>query len=227
MLNVHTLEFTEHSPDYLSLVQLPIKYDPNAKCPNVLKFLGQVLKPKDVFTSLQLCDYCLYKSAKYEKAVMCVGKGDNGKSTFLKPIERLLGVKNVSHVSLQELNGDKFAIANLCGKLANIFADLKSEKLPNTGVFKMLVSGDVIRAQRKHAQPFDYGNYAKLIYSANQIPEADDISYAYFKRWIILIFDRIFTNDNKDTNLINKLTTDEELSGLLTLHAPCASTSIA
>jgi putative DNA primase/helicase len=81
----------------------------------------------------------------------------------------------------------------------------------------MLVSGDVIRAQRKHSQPFDYGNYAKLIYSANQIPEADDTTYAYFKRWIILIFDRIFTNDNKDTNLINKLTTDEELSGLLNL----------
>ena len=128
LLNLHTLEFTKHSPDCLSLVQFPIKYVPNAKCPNVLKFLGQVLKPKDVFTALQLCGYCLYKSAKYEKAVMCVGKGDNGKSTFLKLIERLLGVKNVSHVSLQELNGDKFAFADLCGKLANIFADLKSEK---------------------------------------------------------------------------------------------------
>jgi putative DNA primase/helicase len=109
LLNIHTLEFAEHSPDYLSLVQLPIKYDPNAKCPNVLKFLGEIIKP-DVFTAIQLCGYCLYKSAKYEKAVMCVGKGDNGKSTFLKLIERLLGIKNVSHVSLQELNGDKFVI---------------------------------------------------------------------------------------------------------------------
>ena len=65
---------------------------------------------------------------------------------------------------LQELNDDKFTIADLFGKLANVCADLKSEKIPNTGVFKMLVSGDVIRAQRKHGQPFDFGNYAKLIY---------------------------------------------------------------
>jgi putative DNA primase/helicase len=217
LLNMHIGEFREHSSEHLSLVKLPINYDPTAKCPKILRFLGQVLKPKDVFTALQLFGYSIYKTAKYEKAVMCVGKGDNGKTTFLKLFECFLGIKNVSHASLQELNGDKFAIADLHGKSANICADLKSEKLTNTGVFKMLVSGDVIRAQRKHGQPFDFSNYAKLIYSANQIPQSDDTTYAYFKRWIILIFDRVFMGENKDTILIEKLTTDGELSGLLTL----------
>ena len=148
---------------------------------------------------------------------MCVGKGDNGKSTFLKAFEHFLGFGNVSHASLQELNSDKFAIADLHGKSANIYSDLKAEKLTNTGVFKMLVSGDSIRAQKKHGQPFDFRNYAKLIYSANQIPQSDDVTYAYFKRWIIFIFDRIFIKDDKDSNLIDKLTTDSELSGLLNL----------
>jgi P4 family phage/plasmid primase-like protien len=217
LLDIHTGEFREHSSAHLSLVQLPIKYDPNAKCPNILRFLGQVLKPNYVFTALELFGYCLYKTAKYEKAVMCVGKGDNGKSTFLKVFEHFLGLENISHASLQELNSDKFAIADLHGKSANIYSDLKAEKLTNTGVFKMLVSGDSIRAQKKHGQPFDYRNYAKLIYSANQIPQSDDITYAYFKRWIILIFDRIFIKDDKDSNLIDKLTTDSELSGLLNL----------
>jgi P4 family phage/plasmid primase-like protien len=217
LLNIQSGEFRKHSSNHLSLVQLPIKYDPNAKCPNILRFLGQVLKSKYVFTALELFGYCLYKTAKYEKAVMCVGKGDNGKSTFLKVFEHFLGFGNVSHASLQELNSDKFAIADLHGKSANIYSDLKAEKLTNTGVFKMLVSGDSIRAQKKHGQPFDFRNYAKLIYSANQIPQSDDITYAYFKRWIILIFDRIFIKDDKDSNLIDKLTTDSELSGLLNL----------
>jgi P4 family phage/plasmid primase-like protien len=217
LLDIHTGEFREHSSNHLSLVQLPIKYDPNAKCPNILRFLGQVLKPNYIFTALELFGYCLYKTAKYEKAVMCVGKGDNGKSTFLKVFEHFLGLENVSHASLQELNSDKFAIADLHGKSANIYSDLKAEKLTNTGVFKMLVSGDSIRAQKKHGQPFDYRNYAKLIYSANQIPQSDDITYAYFKRWIILIFDRIFIKDDKDSNLIDYLATESELSGLLNL----------
>ena len=102
-------------------------------------------------------------------------------------------------------------------KLANICADLKAEKLTNTGNFKILTSGDMIRAQKKHGQPFDFRNNAKLIFSTNEISESEDQTYAYFKRWIILIFNKLFQGDERDTNLIDKLTTDEELSGLLNL----------
>jgi putative DNA primase/helicase len=217
LFNIVTEQLSPHTPDYLSLLQLPINYDPNTKCPNILRFLGQILRPKDVFTVLQLFGYCLLRTAKYEKAVMCCGPGDNGKGTLLKLIERFLGEQNVSHASIQELNNDRFAIADLHGKLANVCADLKAEKLTNTGTFKMLVSGDTIRAQKKHGQPFEFKNIAKPIFSANEIPESEDQSYAYFKRWIILLFDRVFLGEDKDTNLIGKLTTDEELSGLLNL----------
>src|SRR5215469_9171016 len=196
LLNIHTLEFTEHSPNYLSLVQLPIKYDPKAICSNVLKFLGQVLKPKDVFTALELFGYCLYRTSKYQKALLCVGKGANGKSTFLLLFEHFLGKKNTGHVSLQDIASNRFATAGLYGKLANVFADLKNDKLANTGVFKMLVSGDPMKAEKKHCQPFDFENYAKLFFSANQIPQSEDKSYAYFRRWIIFFFENIFEGDN-------------------------------
>jgi putative DNA primase/helicase len=43
------------------------------------------------------------------------------------------------------------------------------------------------------------------------------MSYAYYRRWIILIFNRIFEGENQDPELINKLTTEEEMSGLLNL----------
>jgi phage/plasmid-associated DNA primase len=69
LLNIDTGELKEHSPDHLSLVQLPLSFDPKAKCPNILKFLGQVLHPQDVFTALQIIGYCLYRDSKYEKAV--------------------------------------------------------------------------------------------------------------------------------------------------------------
>ena len=217
LFNIVTEQLSPHTPDYLSLLQLPINYDPNTNCPNILKFFGQVLRPKDVFTVLQLFGYCLYRTAKYEKAVICCGPGDNGKGTLLRLLQRFLGDQNVSHASIQELNNDRFAIADLHGKLANVCADLKAEKLTNTGNFKMLVSGDTIRAQKKHGQPFNFRNIAKLIFSSNEIPESDDQTYAYFKRWIILLFDQVFRGKEKDTHLIEKLTTEEELSGLLNL----------
>lgn len=178
------MDFDKHSSKRYFLCQIPIEYNPNAKCPNILRFLGQVFKPKDVFTALEIIGYCLYRSAKYEKAVLCIGKGSNGKTTFLKVIDNLLGSKNMSHVSLQDLGNDRFASAGLYGKLANTFADLKSDKLTHSGPFKMLVSGDFIRAQHKFKNPFEFQNYAKLIFSANEIPQSDDKTYAYFRRWI-------------------------------------------
>ena len=39
LLNIKTGEFTAHTDKYYSLVQLPIKYDPDADCPNIDKFL--------------------------------------------------------------------------------------------------------------------------------------------------------------------------------------------
>jgi putative DNA primase/helicase len=217
LLNVWTGELSDHSPDFLSIVQLPIMYNPNNKCPNILRFLGQVLHPQDVFTAMEIVGYLLYRSAVYEKAVMLYGNGDNGKGVFIKLIESFVGPENCSHVPLQELDNDKFSSADLYGKLVNTFADLKSQKLLTTGNFKTLVSGDSVRAQEKYGKPFSFRNSAKLIFSSNKIPDSDDKSYAYYKRWLILAFDRVFHGITKDTNLIHRLTTPAELSGVLNL----------
>jgi putative DNA primase/helicase len=84
-------------------------------------------------------------------------------------------------------------------------------------MFKTLVSGDSIRAQKKYGQPFSFRNRAKLIFSTNKIPDSDDKSYAYYRRWVILPFEKVFEGESKDTKLINKLATPGELSGLLNL----------
>jgi phage/plasmid-associated DNA primase len=101
------------SPDNLSLVQLPIVFDPKAKCPNILKFLGQVLHPQDVFTAMQIIGYCLYRNNKYEKAVMLYGPGSNGKGVFIRLIESFVGIENTSHVPLQNLDKDRYMLPQI------------------------------------------------------------------------------------------------------------------
>jgi phage/plasmid-associated DNA primase len=116
----------------------------------------------------------LYRSCEYEKAFMLFGDGANGKGVLIKLIEALLRQTNCSHRSLQDLDKNRFAAADLYGKLANTCADLKSLKLSETGNFKMIVSGDSITAKRKFEHAFTFRNYAKLIFSANEIPESDE-----------------------------------------------------
>lgn len=217
LFNIDTGEFKEHTKEYLSLVQLPTVFDPKATCPEFIKFLRATLDPEHVLTIVKLIAYCLLRNSNYEKAFMLVGEGSNGKSTLIKTIIALLGRDNCSNKSLQELTGDRFAKAELFGKMANLFSDIPSDKLAGTGDFKMLVSGDRVSAQRKFEHPFSFENYAKMIFSANQIPQTDDQTYAYYRRWVIIPFNRTFEAEEADECLIEKLTTPEELSGILNL----------
>ena len=85
------------------------------------------------------------RSSKFEKAFMLFGSGNNGKSVFIKLIESFVGRRNASHVTLQDLDGERFGPPDLYGKLVNVFADLKASKLSSTGNFKTFVSGDSMR----------------------------------------------------------------------------------
>lgn len=217
LLNFRTGEIKQHTPDYHSLVQLPVVFLENASCPRIIKFLVEVLTKEGISMIVRLLGYSLYRTARYEKAFMLIGPDRNGKSVLIKLIESLVGSENTSHVSLQELIEERFAAADLYCKLVNTYADLESERLINTGKFKTIVSGDSIRAQRKHQQPFNYRPSTKLIFSTNKIPKSEDTSYAYYRRWVIIPFQKVFEGADEDTALIDKLTTEDELSGLLNL----------
>jgi putative DNA primase/helicase len=194
--------------------KLPVKYKTDAMCPATVQFLDSTLEPEPMADVLRMIAYCLLPSSKYETAFMLVGEGSNGKSTLLKLVRKLLGEENCSAISLQDLASDKFAKEGLYGKMANLFADLQPDRIKN-GDFKLLVSGDRVRAQKKFGQPFDFENTAVLIFSTNSIPPTDDDSYAYFRRWKIIPFNHTFEGAGKNTNLLEKITTSEELSGLL------------
>ena len=57
--------------------------------------------------------------------------------------------------------------------------------------------------------------FAKLLFSCNKVPEVYDDADAFFRRWIIIVFPNQFIGDGADSNILEKLTTEEELSGLL------------
>ena len=133
LLNIHTLEFTKHSPKHPSITQLPIRYDPKARCPNIVKFFAQVFKPEDIPAALQLFGYCLLRTNRYEKTFLLAGKGANGKSTFIRVLQAFLGLDNVSQESLQNLAETRWSKAQLFGKFANIYADLGRQTVKRYG----------------------------------------------------------------------------------------------
>ena len=202
-----------HSPEHFEVVQLPMDFDSSACCPTFEQYLETTLTPEVARLAEEVIGDCLIPDTRHEKAAMLTGEGENGKSVFIDLVTAILGQDNVSHVALQDLEENRFRAAELFGKLGNFFADLDSRTLRSSSMFKTLVTGDPITAERKFGQPFTFRNYARLIFSCNKIPESRDRTYAFYRRWLVIPFEKTFAGKEADKELRAKLY--RELSGIL------------
>jgi putative DNA primase/helicase len=196
VLNVLTRELKPFSPDYYLTQKLGVKYEPNAQCPEILKFLSEVL-PEEKHRQIiqEYTGYALYRKITHHVCLLFVGVGRNGKSVLLELITNLLGKDNVANQTIQSLCYNRFSLAELHHKLANISADLPSKELVGTGIFKMTVGGDRLPGEHKHKDPFCFYNYAKLMFSCNRIPPipSTEACLAFYSRFKIVEFKNIFT----------------------------------
>ncbi|WP_017531242.1 MULTISPECIES: DNA primase family protein [Pelosinus] len=215
----HEIKLLPHTSDYHSEIQIPVVYDKNAKCPNILKFFNDVLPNGCQEFIEELFGYFLVTSTVIQKAFLLYSGGESGKSIFLDLVGRFVGDNNTSHESLQDLSENKFRKASLVGKLVNVFADIPSRSIEDSSIFKTLTGGDWITAEKKGEKPFKFRNTAKLIFSCNELPRSKDHSHGFFRRWIVITFPNQFPpgSPQRDPFIINKITTAEELSGLLNL----------
>jgi putative DNA primase/helicase len=209
-----TGKLLKHSPKYHFINEIPIDFDISADCPKIKKFFQEVVYKEDVPVIQEFFGYCLYRLYHIHKACMFIGGGKNGKSTALRLLTAFLGINNVLSKELQNIVFDRFATASLYGRLANIAADITGTALKQTGKFKALTGQDLVNAEKKFKNDFDFYNYAKFIFSANFLPKTDDESYAYYRRWILISFPNTFEGDACNKNLIDELTAPNELSGL-------------
>jgi len=217
--NLETDHLENFDPYLYAINKIPIKYDPKATCPEIEKFIGEIAQPRDTIKLEELPGYCLYKSYTIARIVLLEGKGANGKSTYLNMLNAFLGHENVSHVTIQQILEGGFKSAEMYGKLANVCGDLPNKPLKDTTMVKMLTGEDETTHEKKYRDPFDYYNYAKQVYATNEVPRSWDDTIAFHRRWLIVTFKNIFEEgaEGTDINMIDKITTPEELSGLFNL----------
>ncbi|KAF1295097.1 DNA primase [Enterococcus sp. JM4C] len=141
---------------------------------------------------MEIIGYCFYRSYEpFQTITILQGTGENGKSTFLNIFNKVLGSDNVSNMTLQDLGNkqNRFASANLFQKEANLFADVDSEFLKSTGLLKALTGGDRLSAEFKGKDHFMFVNFAKLIFSANELPAFNDFTRGFERRLYVVPFD--------------------------------------
>ncbi len=197
--------------------RIPVEYDPEATCPTWIKTLNTCLpdQQKEITWLQEYVGYSLYRTWDYDRVVMFLGDGDNGKTTILETIRKLLGHHNCKSIGLWNLCNRNWFTADLYLALANIDPDTGSKDLENTSKFKAATGGDTIMGERKFGHPFYFAPYCKHYLGANKMPYCYDDTDGFYRRWFIFRFLEQFPvgDPRRDAQLPHKL--KAELPGIL------------
>jgi len=212
MLDVTTMKLTPHAPHYYSRVQMPVSYDPDSKCPLWEKSLFATFAddPEKMGVLQQFFGYCLYPKILFPCALFQIGGGGNGKGLVEFILCQMLGKENVSHISMARMEKD-FGPVEIRDKLLNSCGETETGQLDVTN-FKKIASGDEIQAEVKYKSDAKFTPIAKHMISMNAFPGLKEKTQSFFRRIIVLEYNKVFDGKDADVYLKEKLL--EELDGI-------------
>jgi len=213
MFNLEKMAIAPHEENFKSTIQLPVSYNPGVKCDKWFETLKGIF-PDDIEKADIIQEFfglCLTKDQKYEKALFLVGDGANGKSTLLYILQKILGKRNFSSVPLELFNNPHYT-ANFYQKLVNISIETNAKSSVYDSLMKAVISGDNITADAKYQPTIQFNPFCKLIFALNNMPRVDDKTDAFYRRMLIVRFNRQFEEAEQNKNL--KFELEAEIDGI-------------
>src|SRR5205814_4102 len=132
------------------------------------------------------------------------GEGANGKSVVCGVLTALLGGGNVAHVPLESF-GERFALNQTLGKLANIASEVGELDKVAEGKLKGFTSGERMMFDRKGRDPVEAMPTARLVLATNNRPRFSDKSDGVWRRMLLIPFqvqitaeERVYGMDKPD-----------------------------
>lgn len=213
-INCTTKEFKKDSSDMLSTFKLPWDYDPKATNPEQQKFFADIFEEQDQPVVKKFLGYLLLPDQRFKKAFLGIGPKDTGKSRFAELVEKFVGM--VSHVSLQDMASRNHNVVKITKSIVNTASEMPRYELKDVSLFKAITGGDEQQYREIYGKPFSAKPRAKILVVANDKPNFDGQDRTFIERWIVFKFTNVFkAGEDMDTNIMVRLTTPAEMSGLL------------
>lgn len=224
VLNVFSNTIEPHSPDFNFLYRIEREYYPDKykDCPTIKKFLMDICENDEnkYWLLVEFFGFILISEYKIKKFLCIFGDGNNGKTTLANLMTEFINKKNTSQLSMVQITEHEFLTSDLYGMKLNI----KGEKIPNKinslEILKSLTGNDPQQVNRKFKDTLKFINTAKFVFHFNKLPQFNlkNLDDAGLERIMLLQLNHNFVKGGEeDKNLLDKLTTKDEMEGLLYL----------
>lgn len=212
-LKKSTLMHYDHN--YLATRKSEVIYDTTATCPIFIKVINELMcnDPMLVQCIQELFGYALIPNTKAEKTTFFYGVGSNGKSLCAEILTELVGRNNTVNIPLSTFS-TQFGLETIVDKSLNIANENEMSGVLNTGQLKAISSGDTINIPRKFKTSIDYKSTIKLVFLVNTLPDSSDSTHGFFRKLLIIPFNRVISEEEADRELKEKIFTSE-MSGIL------------
>lgn len=233
VVDLRTGEHRPYSPEDLMTDQIQVTFDKEAICPRFIQFLKEVA-PNEI-DQCTLVDWFAIHSIKlmFPYIMFLNGLGRNGKGIYERVMKRFYGEDAFCGMALEELTlkNNRFAGAELAGKRGQIVSEAGEEqskgkrRIP-TAFLKNSTGDGIIDSDRKNKSRIKFKPFHATTVDSNDMPLIDDMSKGWIERFckVDMPFHYVDNPDpsnpmerQKDPHLFEKLTTEEELSGILNL----------
>lgn len=214
IFNLKTNELISYNGELFFTTKSPINYDSKSQCPKFLKALNDIVcKDNKLLECIQeIFGYVLINNVKGERAFYFTGVGSNGKSFLADILSNIVGESNVSNIPLSKFS-ENFGTEGIINKTLNIANENEVGSAISTENLKGLVSGDRTNIPRKYKGGLDYRSTCKMIFLLNTLPDTLDNTHGYYRKILIVPFNRVFKQEEMDKDLKNKVS--KEYSGIL------------
>lgn len=196
----------EHDPENRATIGLPFDFDPCSPRPRWHRFLEEVFAGDDDADAKRsfLQDFAgvsfLGFAPRYQRAVVCLGTGANGKSVLLDVVARAFPDDARSAIAPQDWD-DEYRLAMLAGKRLNALSELPENDILASEKFKAIISGDATTGRHIRQAPFMFRPKAGHLFAANELPGTTDLSDGFWRRLVVLRFGRTFAPEEQDAGL--------------------------
>jgi len=148
------------------------------------------------------------RAPRYAKALILCGGGANGKSTVQEIVTALFPRGTVTAIPPQEMD-QEYRRAKLAAARLNCVAELPEADILVSEAVKAMIGGDLMTGRFIREAVFEFQPRAAHLFSANALPGVRDMTAGFWRRWLVLTFDREFRESEQDRTLAATIIRDE------------------